>query len=184
MTKGFQSTHIGQICKNLNIARGTVYQYFGNKREILYAILDSAEEQIGDILDFDDLTDFLQSNPSQHSIVQFITYRITEISKHIINEPILIKLIFKKIHGIDDEIEKKIDTFLERLTSILSRDIEELKKKNIYKEDIDSCICSFLLWGGILFLLYNYNKNNKDISEIDTISLVVNSHLFGVIQKT
>ena len=40
---GFQSTHIGQVCEKLNIARGTVYQYFGNKREILYAILESVE---------------------------------------------------------------------------------------------------------------------------------------------
>ncbi len=29
--KGFQSTHIGQVCEELNIARGTVYQYFGKR---------------------------------------------------------------------------------------------------------------------------------------------------------
>ena len=32
--KGFQSTHIGQVCEKLNIARGTVYQYFSNKKEM------------------------------------------------------------------------------------------------------------------------------------------------------
>ena len=31
--QGFQSTHIGQVCEELNIARGTVYQYFGNKNQ-------------------------------------------------------------------------------------------------------------------------------------------------------
>ena len=53
--KGFQSTHIGQVCDELNIARGTVYQYFSNKKEILYAILDSVVEDIEDTLDPDDL---------------------------------------------------------------------------------------------------------------------------------
>ena len=55
MTQGFQSSHIGQVCDKLNIARGTVYQYFGNKREILYAILEEVQEQIEDIFDADDL---------------------------------------------------------------------------------------------------------------------------------
>ena len=42
--KGFQSTHIGQVCEKLNIARGTVYQYFSNKKEILYVLLESVKE--------------------------------------------------------------------------------------------------------------------------------------------
>ncbi len=65
---GFQSTHIGQVCEKLNIARGTVYQYFGNKREILYAVLEQIEEKIDDIMDPDDLRDFLKSNPTIKSL--------------------------------------------------------------------------------------------------------------------
>jgi len=99
--RGFQSTHIGQVCEELNIARGTVYQYFGNKREILYAILESIEEKIDDILDPDDLKDFLKTNPSQKELVKFNTERVGECIRVIISEPIVIKLIFKDIVGID-----------------------------------------------------------------------------------
>ena len=74
---GFQSTHIGKVCEELNIARGTVYQYFGNKREILYAILESVEEAIDDILDRDDLNDFLKTNSSHKSLMIRIAVKIT-----------------------------------------------------------------------------------------------------------
>ena len=55
--KGFQSTHIGQVCEKLNIARGTVYQYFSNKKDILYALLDAVVEKIEDIFDLDEVVD-------------------------------------------------------------------------------------------------------------------------------
>ncbi len=36
--KGYYNTQISDIVDDAKIARGTVYQYFRNKKEILYAI--------------------------------------------------------------------------------------------------------------------------------------------------
>ena len=65
MDKGFQSTHIGQVCDKLNIARGTVYQYFSNKKEILYNLLDTVIEEIAEIFDVEDLRDFIKTTPGK-----------------------------------------------------------------------------------------------------------------------
>jgi AcrR family transcriptional regulator len=73
---GFQSTHIGQVCEKLDIARGTVYQYFRNKKEILYAILDVVLESIEDIFDQDDFNEFFTGNPSSESVLVFINKRL------------------------------------------------------------------------------------------------------------
>ena len=72
INNGFQSTHIGNVCEVLNIARGTVYQYFKNKREILYAVFDTIDEQIDDIFDADELKDFLKKSNSQKAIFKTI----------------------------------------------------------------------------------------------------------------
>ena len=131
---GFQSTHIGQVCEKLNIARGTVYQYFGNKREILYAILESVEENIDDILDPDDLKDFLKTNPAQKSVLKFVSERISGCVNVIMSEPIVIKLIYKDIVGIDDEVVQRVEKFLEYVTKVVTRDMDEIKKKGVYKK--------------------------------------------------
>ena len=99
INEGFQSTHIGQVCEKLNIARGTVYQYFSNKKEILYAILDSVIEEIEDILDPDDLTEFLGHNDDPLKIKKFIHKRISGTMSVLVNEPIVIKLIFQRHSG-------------------------------------------------------------------------------------
>ncbi|MEJ5361958.1 MAG: TetR/AcrR family transcriptional regulator [Spirochaetota bacterium] len=180
--KGFQSTHIGQVCEELNIARGTVYQYFGNKREILYAILESIEESIDDILDPDDLRDLLKDNPSQKDIIKFNTDRITECIKVILSEPIVIKLIFKDIVGIDEEVIERVDQFLKHLINIVSRDIEEIKKKGLYKKTLNAEITAIMLIGSVMFLVYQFYKEKKDVTDKEVINSLVTHYFSGVLK--
>ena len=178
--RGFQSTHIGQVCEELNIARGTVYQYFGNKREILYAILESIEEKIDDILDPDDLKDFLKTNPSQKELTRFNTERITECIKVIISEPIVIKLIFKDIVGIDEEVTERVQKFLDYIVEVVQRDIEEIKKKGIYKKGLNPEVTAIMLIGAVMFMVYQFDRFDKDILDKEVINSVVNNYLGGV----
>ncbi len=179
---GFQSTHIGQVCEKLNIARGTVYQYFGNKREILYAVLDQVEEKIDDILDPDDMRDFHKSNPTQKAIMKFVSDRITACINTIMSEPIVIKLIFKDIVGIDEEVITRVNKFLEYVSKIIIRDVDEIKKKGIYKKTINSEVTASMLIGGILLLVYEFMRKDKDVLDKDIIDGIVNNYLTGVIK--
>src|SRR4030042_51805 len=101
--KGFQSTHIGQVCEELDIARGTVYQYFRNKKEILYAILEVVLEKIEDIFDQDDFNEFFSGDPSTEKVLEFVNRRLSSCISVLLSEPMVIKLIFKEIVGVDEE---------------------------------------------------------------------------------
>ncbi|HQO03756.1 MAG TPA: TetR/AcrR family transcriptional regulator [Spirochaetota bacterium] len=179
---GFQSTHIGQVCEKLNIARGTVYQYFGNKREILYAVLEQVEEKIDDILDPDDLRDFYKNNPNQKSVMKFVTDRVVNTINVIMGEPIVIKLIFKDIVGIDEEVISRVDKFLEYICKILTRDVEEVKKKNIYKKTVNSEVTAHMLIGALLFVVYEFMKKDRDVLNKDIIDPIVTNYLSGVMK--
>ena len=179
---GFQSTHIGQVCEKLNIARGTVYQYFGNKREILYAVLEKVEERIDDMLDLDDLRDFYKSNPNPKAISKFITDRITATIQTVIEEPIVIKLIYKDIVGIDEEVISRINKFLEYITKLIARDVEEIKKRGFYKKNLNSEVTGLMLIGGVLFLVYEFMRKERNMLDKDIIEAVVNNYAFGVLK--
>jgi AcrR family transcriptional regulator len=179
---GFQSTHIGQVCEKLNIARGTVYQYFGNKREILYAVLEQVEEKIDDILDPDDLRDFYKNNPNQKSVMKFVTDRVVNTINVIMGEPIVIKLIFKDIIGIDEEVIARVDKFLEYICKILTRDVEEVKKKNIYKKTVNSEVTAHMLIGALLFVVYEFMKKDREVLNKDIIDPIVANYLSGVMK--
>lgn len=178
---GFQSTHIGNVCEKLNIARGTVYQYFGNKREILYAILESIEEKIDDILDVDDLRDFLKTDPSQDGLLQFVKERILSIIRVVESETIVIKLIYKDIVGIDEEVICRVNKFIEFVSKVIKRDINEIKKDGFYRDDVNSDIASLMIVGSFLIILYKNDRNDITTLDEDKIDSIIGTYLYGVI---
>ncbi len=178
---GFQSTHIGQVCEELDIARGTVYQYFGNKKEILYAILESVEEEFDDIFDVDDFEEFLNTKPNQSDLRQFLIDRISASIKAIMAEPIVIMLLFKQIVGIDDEVVQSVVNFVEYVTKTLVRDFEMLKEKGIYKKELDSQVSAMMLVGGVLLIVNKYKDEDSKMISKSIIGSIADNFLHGVI---
>ncbi len=180
ISRGFQSTHIGQICEELDIARGTVYQYFSNKKEILYAILDSVAETIEDILDPDDLKDFFELKQDNETIVKFIDNRIASCLVVLSEEPIVIKLIYRDIAGIDEEVSEHVTGFLEKAINIIAREISELRDHNIFRQNIDSTVASSMLVGSVMMIIYQYSKTNRDYLDRDVTKAITLGYLHGV----
>ncbi len=181
LQNGYQSTHIGQVCEKLDIARGTVYQYFGNKREIIFAVMDSVEEEIQDIFDTDDLEMFLTENIEKEKIIEFIVERMSKCVKTVITEPIIIKLLFKEITGIDKEVVKYNAKFIGSITKILARDLEIIKQRTEFKKKVDSYLTSVLMIGGVLLLVHEYDREKKNIMAKEIIKSVVDVYMNGIL---
>ena len=182
--RGFQSTHIGQVCDELNIARGTVYQYFNNKKEILIALLDSIAEKIKDTLDQDDLNDFLKNNKSSGDVENFIRSRIVSTASIILNEPIVIKLIFKDIQGIDDDITAIVDNIVQKIKSFIAEEVKKWIELKVFKSNLNADITASMLVGGVMLLIYEYGKENKNILEKEYVDAIVETYLNGSFKKS
>jgi len=177
--KGFQSTHIGQVCEKLNIARGTVYQYFSNKKEILYALMEAVIEKIEDVLDQDDLREYLNSNPSHDDVITLITKRIYSSIEMLLSEPIVIKLIFKDIIGIDQEVVDQVNISVENIKNIIANEITELRDRGFFRQDLNPTITASMLVGGIMLVVYEYDKLNRDVLKKEVINAIVQNYLNG-----
>src|SRR5258706_12261047 len=49
--RGFHAANVSHICEAAGIGRGTLYQYFANKRSVLTAILREALERVRALLE-------------------------------------------------------------------------------------------------------------------------------------
>ncbi|NLV66417.1 MAG: TetR/AcrR family transcriptional regulator [Spirochaetes bacterium] len=180
ISKGFQSTHIGQVCEHLDIARGTVYQYFSNKKEILYAILDNVSEDMEDILDPDDLKDYLKTKPDTEVLVRWIDNRISTCLELLSNEPIVIKLMYRDIVGIDEEVSEKVKIFTDHIVETISREIGILRDNGIFKKELDPLITASMLVGGIMMVVYQYMKQKKNFLDKNVTKSMAILYMHGV----
>lgn len=183
MTKGFKDSHIGQVCDELDIRRGTVYQYFSDKKDIIYTILNTAAESIEDILDPDDLKEFLKRKHDNKTILNFIDNRITSALNIFASDPIIIRLIYRDIAGNDVEVSKKVTMFLERITHVISKEIEVLRNNHIFKSEIQPDIASSMLIGGVTLIVYHYSNKNKDFLDKAVARAMSILYLHGVYEK-
>jgi AcrR family transcriptional regulator len=183
MEKGFQSTHIGQVCERLDIARGTVYQYFSNKKEILYSLVDSVIDNVRDVLDQDDLREYLNSRPDKDSVITYITRRISSSIEMMLGEPIVIKLLFKDIVGIDQDVVEHVNRSIETIKSLIAEEIAELRDRGVFREDVHPSITSGMLVGGIMLIVYEYDKAGLDVLKPEVIDAIAKNYLNGVFRR-
>ncbi len=180
--KGFQSTHIGQVCEKLDIARGTVYQYFRNKKEILYAILEDVLENIGDIFDPDDFNEFFSSNPNTESILEFINKRLMSCISVLLNEPIVIKLIYKEIVGVDEDVNEEVNKAVASITKHVAREVEDLTARGVYKPSLDPKITAMMIVGGVMLVVQEFDRSKQNVLDQNLISIIAKNYLYGVLK--
>lgn len=180
--KGFQSTHIGQVCEKLDIARGTVYQYFRNKKEILYAILEDVRENIEDIFDQDDFNEFFNSSPSNDQVLEFINKRLLSCISVLLGEPIVIKLIFKEIIGVDEDVNEQVIKSIAAIEKLVAREVEDLMSKGIYKSNLDPKITASMIIGGVMLVVYEYDRLKQNVLDQNLISSIAKYYLYGVLK--
>ncbi len=180
--KGFQSTHIGQVCEKLDIARGTVYQYFRNKKEILYAILEDVLENIEDIFDQDDFNEFFSSNPNSDQVLEFINKRLMSCISVLLGEPIVIKLIYKEIIGVDEDVNEEVSKAVAAISKHVAREVEELMSRGVYKPSLDPKITAMMIVGGVMLVVYEYDRTRQNVLDSNLISIIAKNYLYGVLK--
>jgi len=107
--------------------------------------------------------------------------RMSACIKALLSEPIVIKLMFKEIAGIDEEVVSNVEDFIKYVTKTLVRDFETLRERGVYKKNLDSVIAAKLLTGGVLMILHNYDSSEKGFPGNDVIEAVTENFLFGVL---
>src|SRR5215467_11126818 len=48
--RGYHRANVADICEAAKIGRGTLYQYFGNKRAVLLSLLEGVSERVKNVI--------------------------------------------------------------------------------------------------------------------------------------
>ena len=160
-----------------------VLEYFSNKKEILIALFDSIVERIKDVLDQDDIDDFLKNHKSPSDVENFIRTRVIATVTIIINEPIVIKLIFKDIQGMDDDVVKIVHKSVRKIQNVIVDEIKKLIALQVFRKNLNADVTASMLMGAVMMLIYEYDKANRDILGQESIDAIVENYLSGTFNK-
>lgn len=160
---GYFNTQISDIINEANIARGTFYRYFTNKKDIFITLLENYynawETEIS--LERDNL-DLKTIDPRE-----YFRYRIKKTFQFFAKDKYLCKITLRMGLGLPHDMEVKIKKFEERIVNLVMKDLKLGINNNHVKPDIDLELTANLIVGAMLRLAYFYFGREEGDETVD-----------------
>lgn len=170
-TKGFEKITIANIAEDSGINEASIYSYYGNKRNILFAIY-------GKYIEFavHDLKEHFQGLPGAHSkTMKLIWHFLHRIKKN----PNYAKLLLFGQRGHPDFYASEYSRQLKKNLSIAFNLAIQGQEEGLFRSDISPHLISNLTVGTVQFTIYNSIVHNRpyDPDEMSNIiyRLVINA---------
>jgi AcrR family transcriptional regulator len=144
--KGYAAAGIADLAGELGIGHGTVYRYFGNKRDVAEAVLDRALARIAEVVTAEDpsATGDLAAYRAQ---VERIGHRLYDLFA---GDPALGRLVFVDLAAVDDALRGRLlaayATFADYTAAYLRNGVS----KGFLRKDLDVDTTAHIV-NGIIF---------------------------------
>jgi TetR/AcrR family fatty acid metabolism transcriptional regulator len=178
--RGFHAANVSHICAAAGIGRGTLYQYFANKRAVLTAILRETLERVRTLMEKQSrATEFPPPEQMSATFVLGVSARqLRRVIEVVFEDADTLRILLREAVGLDVEVEKLLGEIDDALIGIVARDLERAQMAG-YIRPLDAHAVATLIVGGIekLFL-----AALRSAEPVDLDALVIEAthlHAFG-----
>ena len=125
--KGYQAVTVDDVVARAEIARGTFYLYFDDKRAVLDALVDDFLQRIGGCIVGIDIGHAKDSPREQ------LRQNVERITRMALSDPAMVKVALRDATGLDPAFDAKIHSFYEALRKLLGESLEEGQQNGIVR---------------------------------------------------
>jgi TetR/AcrR family transcriptional regulator, repressor of fatR-cypB operon len=180
--KGFHETTLEQVAHYAQFGKGTIYNYFRSKEELLYAIIDQLVEEMMALAQSSTESEAI---PAREQFSRFAR----EVIMHARDNTALLQLIIREIKKLDSpEKNERLLNIKERISTvwrILAKPLEaEIKSGRI--KPFDPLTLAMLYDGMLRFYCMNQfgtSSTSKEDDPQDAVNLLVTVFFDGVAQQ-
>jgi AcrR family transcriptional regulator len=134
--RGFHEAKVGDIAAAANVAKGTVYLYFPDKRSIFVELIDNLFVRLSAaILRVDTAAD----------VVAQIKHNIRAVLGVFIDDPDTMRMLFAHASAVDPAFSQQIEVFFDGLKRLLAESLEEGQELGIVAAGDARLYASFTL---------------------------------------
>jgi TetR/AcrR family fatty acid metabolism transcriptional regulator len=138
---GYQAVTVDDIVERADIARGTYYLYFNDKRAVLDALVDEFLQRIAGVIVGIDIAH------DMHSPREQLRQNVERIIRLALSEPAMIKIALRDASGLDPAFDAKVHSFYDALRKLLGESLDEGQQNGIVREGDRAVIVSIGLGG-------------------------------------
>ena len=139
--QGYQAVTVDDIVARAQIARGTFYLYFDDKRAVLDTLIDDFLQRIlGCIVSID--IDHPGDSPREQ-----LRQNVERIIRFALGDPAMLKIALRDATRVDPVFDAKVRSFYEAMRTFLAESLEEGQQNRIVREGDRAVMVSIGLGG-------------------------------------
>jgi AcrR family transcriptional regulator len=151
--RGFHAANISHICEAAGIGRGTLYQYFTNKRSVLTAILRETLGRVKALMARQEealtVTGFAPPEKvTRTAVIEFSAKGLRELLEVVFADDDTLRILLREAVGLDVDVEKMLGEIDETLIAIVERSLVASQRAGFVRE-LDARAVATMVVGGV-----------------------------------
>ena len=173
-TKGYHATSIADIIGAANIARGTFYLYFKNKRAIFDEILDMLVVQIKGCIKTVELA------PDSLPVKTQIIANVSRVVRLLTTNRALLSILLEGAVGLDKGFAAKLSDFYEQIAQSVDGSLQLGQQMGLIRP-CNSRTAALSGMGALKEVLHDALRREKEIDDLENlVSELLDVYLYGV----
>lgn len=148
--RGFHAASISHICEAAGIGRGTLYQYFANKRAVLTAILRETLERVRALMERqEEATSFAPPEKvTRTAAIEYSARQLRELLGVVFEDEHTLRILLREAVGLDASVEAILGEIDSTLIAIVERSLVASRRAGFVRE-LDARAVATMVVGGV-----------------------------------
>jgi AcrR family transcriptional regulator len=180
--RGFHVANVADICKAARIGRGTLYQYFENKRAVMLALMEEIEARVAAELDGRPRLARIpgMAETPTPMIVDYCRRRLRALLDAVfVDEPTL-RLVLREARGLDGGIDRAIAAIDARLLRAIEEDLRAAQQAGLLRKSDLKLVARYIV-GGVEKLVLSALAEDEEVDLDAIVRVAVDLELFGLL---
>ncbi|MBI5207261.1 MAG: TetR/AcrR family transcriptional regulator [Candidatus Firestonebacteria bacterium] len=173
---GYERANINIISEKAGFGKGTVYNYFKNKRSLLIEVIRYATHLVSL-----KIRDKISQEKDIKKKLYLVIYSHFEFA---VQEEALLKVLIQEGYSASSKVQNKIINAMEECYELIIKIIEEGKKKKLFLQQIDNFVTANILVGMLFHhdcTCWALKGEIKDIKK--ETEIIFNQFFYGILKR-
>jgi AcrR family transcriptional regulator len=183
--QGYHTANVDDLCRAAGIARGTIYQYFDNKRDVMVALMDDIAARVGRILDTRPPIEPPRPSATKSPvevIVHFSRKRLRQVLDAVFLDEQTLRLILREARGLDGIIDDAIAKIDRMILRAMESDIRAAQKTKLIRGGNPRLMARYLL-GGVEKMVMTALTQDERVDLEAIVDTSIELELFGILSE-
>lgn len=182
--RGFHAANISHICAEAGIGRGTLYQYFENKKAVFTAILRDSLGRVQALMETFAAERAAAPPPetlTREEMLRYSASRLRRLLEIVFEDEPTLRILLREAVGLDVDVEKVLGEIDDGIIGIVEADLAMGQKDGFIRADLSPRHTATLMVGGVEKLALAALRSEERVDLRQLAREVARLHLVGTV---